>query len=116
MYASFHTTVKMSQAVLSVLCLYGAGTSCWQRRAELLGMDELGQALQSLYQPRTRTPNEIRVEAEDVMRLYCCNAPPIRAFVNSIDVAPELRIFSEHDVLGIGADNRFVSHLWEPSP
>ena len=51
------------------LGLYCSSTIRRQCSAELFGMDELGQALQAIYQARAWTPDKIRIKAIDMMSL-----------------------------------------------
>src|SRR5947209_268223 len=87
--------------------LYSCTTIIRQGCGELIGMNDLGQALQAFYQARTWTLDDIYVDVVHLVRYERGNIAPVGTFVDRVDIAAIRRVLSENNVLWIGADNCF---------
>ncbi len=75
-------------------------------------MHKLSQALQAFYQARTWTLDDIYINMIDVACFESRNISPIGPFIDGIDISTIGRVFRKNNVLGIGANYRFISYLW----
>src|SRR5437588_3440735 len=88
--------------------LHRTAAICGQRAGELLRVNDLGQALESLYQARAGSTDQVGVDAVDLAHLQRGDSTPVGALVDSGDVAAVSGVFRQDDVLWIGADDRFI--------
>src|SRR6185312_10227118 len=78
-------------------------------------MEYLGQALQTLNQTWSWAPDDIRIDAIDLVHLEGIYTAPVGTLVDRVDVTAIHRILGEDDILRVRADDRFDGHLWKPS-
>src|SRR5690242_5421444 len=102
---SLPTTILVQFTLNSAAAIRG------QRSTKAGRVDRPGQALQPFDQAWTGPPDQIWIDALDMVLLDGSNYAPARALIDRVDVAAIARIFGQDDELRIGADHGLISHL-----
>src|SRR5690242_11568117 len=95
---------------LALLC--GRSTIGRQWCCEFVGMDKLRYTLQTLNKPGAGTREKISIYIIYIFLFDSVDAVPMGALIDGVSRPAIFRVFSEDQILRIGADDSLIGNLW----